>query len=564
MSEIKYDPVVTKLDTFIQLQTKLMSAHDNIVNTFLPLQSEKFEKIVNDYTTEREKLMAKHQALERNAEKLQRENDNLKMTVETTHISNLKKTGQLDGLKLKYQNCRLEYQNYEQELNKLSEMLIESREKMEKTNKLLQEHRLKDKLEAERLENLLGLKILSKDGNQLSFQFSKLYEDMPDYIKTVTIDVSNQTITGMSEGSSMDKLDLEAYLKSDSLCSPGDRLPEFTGCRRICEWKLDCPVKSHFDDSSYSQKFPLDYQHFDKSPPYIYKLLKWDCNFECDYQCQQIITKDRVVDNKPIYQFHGKWPFTRRIGIQELFSTLFSIGNFIPHYRGFKLLTKKIVTLPPGYRYKKILQGYRYLSIAGMLAWFFSSVFHTRDLLLTEKLDYFFAGGTVLTGFYSILTRILLSSKTPIVQNLWNRVGLKLVVSIFICHIVKLYMNWSYTYNMRFNIAFGILQYILLISLSIQNYFKIKSSKKKFDDIYVLKSYKDGIWKYTLIPILLVIFTCLGMCFEIFDIFIYSWQIDSHALWHLSTIIPSWFLYDFFLNDFHAFFSPSITTITKI
>ena len=35
-----------------------------------------------------------------------------------------------------------------------------------------------------------------------------------------------------------------------------------------------------------------------------------------------------------------------------------------------------------------------------MACWIFSSIFHTRDFVLTERLDYFGAGASVLYGLY--------------------------------------------------------------------------------------------------------------------------------------------------------------------
>ena len=44
-------------------------------------------------------------------------------------------------------------------------------------------------------------------------------------------------------------------------------------------------------------------------------------------------------------------------------------------------------------------------SFIAMFAWICSTVFHIRDFLVTERLDYFVAGLTVLSGFYGVFTR---------------------------------------------------------------------------------------------------------------------------------------------------------------
>jgi len=49
---------------------------------------------------------------------------------------------------------------------------------------------------------------------------------------------------------------------------------------------------------------------------------------------------------------------------------------------------------------------YVFLARLGMVTWFLSAVFHTREFPITKKLDYFGAGASVLYGMYYATVRI--------------------------------------------------------------------------------------------------------------------------------------------------------------
>lgn len=335
-------------------------------------------------------------------------------------------------------------------------------------------------------------------------------------------------------------------LASVAIASPGDNLDEFQDCKYACEFEKSCPGSQigYIDPST--NEFS-DYR-FDDRPLLLSTFFAWDCISDCDYQCQQIVTQLRIQNEEEIYQFHGKWPFLRLLTTQELFSTLFSIGNFIAHYHGYQQLTETIHRLENRGDRRRILllRNYTYVAMAGMLAWTASTIFHWRDLLITEILDYFFAGGTVLTAFHAIFSRMTRLDKHPQMAKLfsWS------VVLIFALHLLRLYIDWSYTYNMRFNIFFGVLQYLLLILLAYQNYNTLRSTQShKRAGPYEKR--QTLVCNLCIVPVLLVGSTAMAMSFELFDFFSYKWQIDSHALWHMCTIWPSWVLYGFFLKDFN-------------
>ncbi|CEP64339.1 Per1p LALA0_S11e01860g [Lachancea lanzarotensis] len=328
---------------------------------------------------------------------------------------------------------------------------------------------------------------------------------------------------------------------STALASIGDRLDEFAECVEDCQLALRCPG---FEEDFPSGTASGSHAVFIPASSVASGLFFWDCTAHCDYQCQQIITQLRIHEGKPVVQFHGKWPFKKMLGMQELFSTIFSVANFVPHYRGYRLLQGELKATPLKSKAHLVLNQYVYVAMAGMLAWTSSSIFHFRDLEITEKLDYFFAGATVLSAFHAILIRVGRLYQ----QDTYLRMASGTVLLIFGMHIVRQYLDWSYTYNMRFNVAFGVLQYILLLVLAYKNFKQLKRRRQPRKAHYKIR--KSMVFDLCVVPAALVIGTSLSMSCELVDFFSYKWQIDSHAIWHACTVIPSWKLYDFFIDDY--------------
>ncbi|ODV95513.1 hypothetical protein PACTADRAFT_75985 [Pachysolen tannophilus NRRL Y-2460] len=338
-----------------------------------------------------------------------------------------------------------------------------------------------------------------------------------------------------------------------SSASPGDELDEFQDCVKKCD-VLTCgnTMNSRFtrNEVKLFQKQQEAYKLFDEMPlPLHLTLVGWDCLSNCDYQCQRIVTKKRKIDNEEIYQFHGKWPFIRVFGIQEFFSTAFSIGNFIPHYLGYKKM--KFLYLKNERQdsdFKNLYFCNLLVSIITMTAWVFSTLFHLKDTNAREKLDYFFAAATVLTAFYALCVRVF---KLYLSQNNNKRkVFTIFCISLYVYHVRRLLLDWSYTYNMQANVFVGILQYFLWIYLSISTF------KKMVDKRNNLHSYVEYLnfinmkeYNWTLTPILLILCVAFGMSFELFDFPPILDLLDAHAIWHFITIFPGFYWYDYMCKD---------------
>lgn len=209
------------------------------------------------------------------------------------------------------------------------------------------------------------------------------------------------------------------------------------------------------------------------------------------------------------------------MGIQEPFSVVFSLLNFLAHESGIRSVRASI---PDTYRLKPYYLGFGYF---GLASWTFSMLFHTRDFVLTERLDYFAAGASVMYGLYFAPIRILRldvpSRMNASVVRLWT----VLCAALYLAHVSYLsFWSFDYTYNMAANVAVGVLQNLLWTTFS---YLRYRQTKRLW-----------AAW-----PGMIVAWIVLAMSLELFDFPPWKGMIDAHSLWHLGTVVPTiwWYKY---------------------
>ncbi|PPQ82382.1 hypothetical protein CVT25_008343 [Psilocybe cyanescens] len=281
--------------------------------------------------------------------------------------------------------------------------------------------------------------------------------------------------------------------------------------------------------------------------PFILRLTRWTCTDDCKYRCMHEITDVDTRSGNPVQQYYGKWPFWRVIGIQEPASVLFSLLNLWAHARGGSAIRSK---LP---KYHPMRPYYLMWSMISINSWIWSSVFHTRDLPLTEQLDYFAAALSILYALYGAIIRLFHLYPLPQTTRLthsakpaksWNHTFLTIVCSlIYIAHVsyLSLLPRFDYTYNIIFNTTLGLLHnalwaiYSLPASLSILRRFP--SQPKSYRPKFVSKA------------ALFVILTTAATALELFDFPPWARVIDAHALWHLATAPIALMWYDFLIED---------------
>ncbi|KAI8063576.1 post-GPI attachment to proteins factor 3 precursor [Gongronella butleri] len=254
--------------------------------------------------------------------------------------------------------------------------------------------------------------------------------------------------------------------------------------------------------------------------PLALRLTFWSCEDNCKYHCMQAITDKALQDGTPVYQYHGKWPFYRWMGMQEPASVLFSIGNGLVYLYYYRVLQQQI---PANYFMRKWLNLY---TILGMNAWVWSTVFHARDMPWTEKMDYFSAGLLILFSCYFALLRLFYVKHAP-----WW-----LVVPFVACYAMHVgYLSlwrFDYGYNMMASVAVGVVQLTLWVVWSIRQ--------------YVLPSARRG---FAYMAFLSVVGVSIAMSLELLDFPPIARVLDAHSLWHCSTIPLNILWFRFVLRD---------------
>jgi hypothetical protein len=159
-----------------------------------------------------------------------------------------------------------------------------------------------------------------------------------------------------------------------------------------------------------------------------------------------------------------------------------------------------------------------------MASWVFSMIFHTRDFNVTEKLDYFAAGASVMYGMYYTPIRIFRMDRTESMQGKTGtllRLWTLLCVSLYLGHIFYLTcVRFDYTYNMAANVVIGLIQNVLWTWFSVRR--------------YVASGQFWAAW-----PGLIVFWILFAMSLELFDFPPWWRMVDAHALWHLGTVAPT-------------------------
>ncbi|KAI9473951.1 MAG: post-GPI attachment to proteins factor 3-like protein [Benjaminiella poitrasii] len=277
------------------------------------------------------------------------------------------------------------------------------------------------------------------------------------------------------------------------------------------------PIYGHCVDECVQLSCPT-------SLDYFLRLFKWSCPENCRYVCMQAVTDKAIEDGTTVYQYYGKWPFYRLLGIQEPASVLFSIGNGLVHLYFLCQFQKHV---PPGY----FLKGFMILYTAiGMNAWLWSTIFHSRDTKFTELMDYFSAALFVLYTLFFALLRVF---------SIRNGLVIKAMGVVFICAFVAhvgylVIVTFNYVYNMYANVVVGGLQLVTWIYWFI---------------VQIVKTENHSILSYAHFAVVSCVGVSLAMCLELFD-FPPFWRVlDAHSLWHFATIPLSIVWYRFLLAD---------------
>ena len=269
-----------------------------------------------------------------------------------------------------------------------------------------------------------------------------------------------------------------------------------------------------------------------------------DCVDECKYRCQGAVTALRRKAGLDDVQFHGKWYFTRFLGMQELLSAAFSLLNGLPHAINLFDAKRRKRWAPSHYPVgiRMLLVG---TSLSSVNTWFWSFAFHSRDNTLTERLDYHFA--TLFVMQYAFLALMWLyvdvfscfpkswsCRKETIPSRLerWKQCGhfaaiLGCVMSgAFVQHVYRMNaVGFDYGGNMIFTGLFFVLQ---LVSWLVWAWCMRAKYRDSAESIFIFQ--------------VLLAFAAL---FEVLDFPPVCNLLDAHALWHGLTIPLGFIWYSF-------------------
>ncbi|OQR72103.1 post-GPI attachment to proteins factor 3-like [Tropilaelaps mercedesae] len=256
---------------------------------------------------------------------------------------------------------------------------------------------------------------------------------------------------------------------------------------------------------------------FERSQPWHLRLLGWDCEDECGHQCMwKAVDYFDTFDER--VQFRGKWPFVRWLGMQEPASALFSLFNLLAHVYGWNEFTRRV---SPNNRFYSLWKTHAYLA---MNAWLWSTAFHSRDVPLTEFMDYFGAFSIVLYSLYALVARMTMDKLEPAVQWLVQMP----FVGFFLYHLhYMLNIKFDYQYHITLNIVTGI----------------VNSA-----------GWLYWTWKHRVRPHVakcaLVVISLLALSsLEILDFSPLWFVFDAHSLWHLGTVPLPLVWYRFLIDD---------------
>ncbi|XP_053944670.1 post-GPI attachment to proteins factor 3 isoform X2 [Cuculus canorus] len=285
--------------------------------------------------------------------------------------------------------------------------------------------------------------------------------------------------------------------------SQGDREPLYRECLGRCE-RQNCSGAA--------------LRHFRARQPLYMGLTGWTCRDDCKYECMWLTVRLYMQGGHKVPQFHGKWPFSRFLFFQEPAS---AFASFLNGLASFVMLLRYKAAVPPASPMYPTCVAFAWVSLN---AWFWSTVFHTRDTAVTEKLDYFCASAVVLHSVYLCCVRTL-GLQRPALISIFRA----FLLLFLACHISYLTLvRFDYGYNMAANAAIGLLNLAWWLRWCLQNRPRL-----------------PHVWKCAAVVLLLQALALL----ELLDFPPLFWVLDAHALWHIGTIPLNVLFYSFLVDD---------------
>ncbi|KAL8461947.1 hypothetical protein ACS0TY_033146 [Phlomoides rotata] len=241
--------------------------------------------------------------------------------------------------------------------------------------------------------------------------------------------------------------------------SGGDSDPLYRTCVKQCE-KIGCVGERCFSCCEFS---PDDSSV--NAPCYMPLYLWWkrsNCRSNCRSHCMYAREIERAeLDQGPV-KYHGKWASQSLYGLQEPISVAFSALNLLINLHGWRSFSFLIYySLPlkpdktPFYDYYGLFNIY---GIVSTNAWFWSVIFHSRNMDLTEKLDY--SSAIVLLGCSIILAIIRSFGLRSDAARVMVAAPLLAFSTTHILFLYNYNMDMDYEWNMKVCIGMRMVQLV--------------------------------------------------------------------------------------------------------
>ncbi|CAN1157952.1 Post-GPI attachment to proteins factor 3 [Linum perenne] len=310
-----------------------------------------------------------------------------------------------------------------------------------------------------------------------------------------------------------------------SEASAGDADPKYRSCVTICE-RTGCVGSTCFPQCNFSSS-AASYDSPRHTHEHLYQRWKlWDCQSDCRHYCMITREAEREKLGYGPMKYHGKWPFKRVYGIQEPASVVFSAINLAMHFHGWLsfvfLLYYKLPLKQDKTTYYEFTPLWHLYGLLACNSWFWSVVFHARDVDFTEKLDY--SSAVALLG-YSLILAVLRSF------NVREEAARVMVAAPFLAFVTThiLFLNFykmDYGWNMKVCVTMGVAQMLTWA-------------------IWAGLSRHPSRWKL----LVTVLGGSLAMLLEIYDFPPYEGYLDAHAIWHATTIPLTYVWWSFIRDD---------------
>ncbi|XP_042428848.1 post-GPI attachment to proteins factor 3-like [Zingiber officinale] len=330
------------------------------------------------------------------------------------------------------------------------------------------------------------------------------------------------------------------YISSAANASDGDGDPLYRVCIEECG-KTGTVGVSSIQHCQFSAEGVLaDGPWYMQEPLYV-QWKQWNCRSDCQYFCMMQREKEREELGLRPVKYHGKWPFKRWSVLQEPVSAILSALTLIIQFNGwlsfFLLSSYKLPLMPEsGRTFYEFTCLWHFFGLLSLNAWFWDAIFHTQSFDLTEKFDY--SSSVALLG-YSLILAIL---RTFNVKTEASRVMVAApLVAFLTTHI--LYLNFyelDYGLNTKVCLVMGIAQVLL---------WAIWAGVTRHPSRCKLWVVVVGGAMATLLALL-------------YDFPPYKGYVDSHALWH-ATSIPLAYLWWSFVSEDAEFRTSAIMKKNK-